>query len=145
MINDFVLLRFRARTPEDLRAIEVIYLLLYCFANDPEHFHKSSFVSLNIVFCCRLSIHTGNHFNDLTEIELVDLSEPSGWIVVPLKDVHERPIRTFMIQITVVSNHQNGRDTHMRQIKIHSPVRDITTAKRPVFTSVDLAQFSSVR
>ena len=28
MINDFVLLRFRARTPEDLSAIEVIYLLL---------------------------------------------------------------------------------------------------------------------
>ena len=28
MINDFVLLRFRDRTPEDLSAIEVIYLLL---------------------------------------------------------------------------------------------------------------------
>ena len=28
MINDFVLLRFRARSPEDLSAIEVIYLLL---------------------------------------------------------------------------------------------------------------------
>ena len=28
LINDFVLLRFRARTPEDLSAIEVIYLLL---------------------------------------------------------------------------------------------------------------------
>ena len=27
MINDSVLLRFRARTPEDLSAIEVIYLL----------------------------------------------------------------------------------------------------------------------
>ena len=28
LINDFVLLRFRARTPEDFSAIEVIYLLL---------------------------------------------------------------------------------------------------------------------
>ena len=28
LINDFVLLRFRARTPEDLSTIEVIYLLL---------------------------------------------------------------------------------------------------------------------
>ena len=98
-----------------------------------------------MAYSCRISIRTGNHFNDLSEIELVDLSEPSGWIVIPLKDMHERPIRTFMIQITVVSNHQNGRDTHMRQIKIHSPVRDITSAKRPVFTSVDMAQFSSVR
>ena len=28
-INDFVVLRFRARAPEDLSAIEVILLLLY--------------------------------------------------------------------------------------------------------------------
>ncbi|KAH1019888.1 hypothetical protein HUJ04_009639 [Dendroctonus ponderosae] len=26
------------------------------------------------------------------------------------------------IQLAVTSNHQNGRDTHMRQIKIHSPM-----------------------
>ena len=32
MINDFVLLRFRARTPEDLSAIEVIYLLLLLYS-----------------------------------------------------------------------------------------------------------------
>ena len=31
LINDFVLLRFRARTSEDLSAIEVIYLLLLLF------------------------------------------------------------------------------------------------------------------
>jgi anaphase-promoting complex subunit 10 len=30
-----------------------------------------------------------------------------------------------MIQIAVISNHQNGRDTHMRQIKVHSPSEDI--------------------
>ena len=29
LINDFVLLRFRARAPEDLSAIEVIFLFLY--------------------------------------------------------------------------------------------------------------------
>ena len=29
LINDFVLLRFRARAPEDLSAIEVILLLLF--------------------------------------------------------------------------------------------------------------------
>ena len=34
LINDFVLLRFRARTPEDLSAIEVIYVffIFYLFA-----------------------------------------------------------------------------------------------------------------
>ena len=31
LINDFVLLRFRARVPEDLSAIDVILLLLLLF------------------------------------------------------------------------------------------------------------------
>ncbi len=94
----------------------------------------------------RISIRAGNHFNDLTEVELVELkTEPSGWIIVPLKDLHEQPIRTFMLQIAVLSNYQNGRDTHMRQIKVHSPVQDVTVAKRPNFTSVDMAQFAVIR
>merc|ERR1711894_202902 len=89
----------------------------------------------------RISIRAGNHFNDLTEVEQVEMSEPSGWMIVPLKDIHEKPIRTFMIQIAVLANHQNGRDTHMRQIKVHSPVHDISGAKKPTFTSVEMSQY----
>ena len=70
----------------------------------------------------RLSIRAGNHANDLSEMEQVELSEPTGWVCIPLKDSKEKPIRTFMIQIAVLSNHQNGRDTHIRRIKIRSPV-----------------------
>ncbi|XP_046578722.1 anaphase-promoting complex subunit 10-like isoform X2 [Haliotis rubra] len=69
----------------------------------------------------RISIRAGNHFNDLTEVEQVEMSEPVGWVCVPLKDVNDKPIRTFMIQVTVLSNHQNGRDTHIRRIKVRSP------------------------
>ena len=90
-------------------------------------------------------MRAGNHFNDLFEIEQVELSEPMGWIVVPLKDSREKPIRTFMIQIGVLSNHQNGRDTHMRQIKIHSPVQDTSVAKKQIFSSVDMSMFNSLR
>jgi anaphase-promoting complex subunit 10 len=70
----------------------------------------------------RISIRAGTNFNDLQEIEVVDLKEPVGWVKIPLKDMHDHPIRTFMIQVAVISNHQNGRDTHMRQIKVHSPI-----------------------
>lgn len=69
----------------------------------------------------RISVRIGTHFNDLQEIDVIVLTEPSGWIRVPIKDIRGTPIRVFMIQIAVTSNHQNGRDTHMRQIKIHSP------------------------
>ena len=91
-------------------------------------------------------MRAGNHFNDLTEVEQIELNEPNGWVVVPLKDINEKPIRTFMIQVAVLSNHQNGRDTHMRQIKIHSPVQDSFSSKtKPSFTSTEMAQFSVIR
>jgi len=56
-------------------------------------------------------------------------------------------IRAFMIQIAVLSNHQNGRDTHLRHIKIHSPVCDATgsTRRQPTFTTVDMQQYAVIR
>lgn len=95
----------------------------------------------------RISIRAGTHFNDLQEVEVIDLNEPSGWVMIPLKDDNNQPIRTYMVQIAVLSNHQNGRDTHMRQIKIHSPVQDSAVAciKNVAFTSVDCSQFSCIR
>lgn len=46
-----------------------------------------------------------------------------------------------MIQIAVISNHQNGRDTHMRQIRIHSPIN----GKVEKYTSPEFNQFSTIR
>ncbi|XP_076316068.1 anaphase-promoting complex subunit 10-like [Tachypleus tridentatus] len=95
----------------------------------------------------RISVRAGSHFQDLQEVEMVELNEPSGWVVIPLKDSNERPIRIFLVQVAVLSNHQNGRDTHMRQIKIHSPVEtSITSALNlPPFSSVQLGQYSCIR
>lgn len=95
----------------------------------------------------RISIRSGTHFNDLQEVEIIDLSEPTGWVVIPIKDIREKPIRTFMIQIAVISNHQNGRDTHMRQIKIHSPVegRQNPLELYGQFTTVDFQQYTTIR
>lgn len=66
-------------------------------------------------------------------------------MIVPLKDLNEKPLRTFMIQVAVLANHQNGRDTHMRQIKIHSPVQDTFSVKKAQFTTVEMSQYSSIR
>lgn len=95
----------------------------------------------------RLSIRSGTHFNDLQEIEVLELCEPTGWVVIPIKDMHEKPIRTFMIQIAVISNHQNGRDTHMRQIKIHSPAKDNSKMWETFgnFRSIEFQQCSTIK
>lgn len=71
-------------------------------------------------------------------IQQLELMETNGWIHVPLTDDnHKKPTHMFMIQITVLPNHQNRRDTHMRQIKIYTPVEESSTEKFPRCTSTD--------
>lgn len=52
-----------------------------------------------------------------------------------------------MIQIAVISNHQNGRDTHMRQIRIHSPIegRKYPLEECGKFTTPLFQQYSTIR
>ena len=54
LINDFVLLRFRARTPEDLRAIEVIYIYVFIYLYNSRIFTESS-----TCLCVRLFTASG--------------------------------------------------------------------------------------
>jgi anaphase-promoting complex subunit 10 len=87
----------------------------------------------------KVSVRCGTNFNDLQEIEVIELKEPSGWVKIPLKDLNDRLVRSFMVQIAVISNHQQGRDTHLRQIKVYSPV-----VNQPV-TTAEFADWSTFR
>jgi len=128
----------------------------------------------------QLSIRTGITFHDLVEVKVVELNEPVGWCSVPLcgpidplgdedeeedienGDEHDtaatehkrkKPIRTHFVQICVVSMHQNGRDTHIRQVKIFGPRTEGELAVRqtpfmcglPRFQTVAMSQFSTIR
>lgn len=52
------------------------------------YFSSSSSESWKFYF--RISIRAGTHFSDLQEVEVIDLNEPTGWIVIPLKDAQEK-------------------------------------------------------
>ncbi|ESO88499.1 hypothetical protein LOTGIDRAFT_179104 [Lottia gigantea] len=95
----------------------------------------------------KISIRVGSHFNDLIEVELLEMTEPVGWISVPLKDSNDKPIRTFMIQVAILSNHQNGRDTHVRRIKVRSPTHttDLSTSRVQTYSSPELQMYSVLR
>lgn len=96
---------------------------------------------------CRISVRVGSSFHDLQELEAVDLTEPTGWVHIATRDAAGHPVRTFFVQIAVLSNHQNGRDTHLRQIKVHSPVQQANVSVMPKvnFTSVNCRAFSCIR
>lgn len=85
-------------------------------------------------------------FHDLQELEAIYLNEPAGWVHISAPDTGGGPIRTFFIQITVLANHQSRQDTHLRQIKVRSPLElaSVCTLLRVIFTSVEYFAFSSV-
>lgn len=92
----------------------------------------------------QISIRIGSSFHDLREVRSIELDEPSGWIDIPLcssnepgfENEEEDPSleasrkqgyeRTNMVQIAIISNHQNGRDTHIRQVKVYGPAVSIS-------------------
>ncbi|KAF6163838.1 hypothetical protein GIB67_016178 [Kingdonia uniflora] len=66
----------------------------------------------------KITIRSGDGFHNLKEIKTVELSKPVGWVYIYLSgtDPKETFINTFMLQISILSIHLNGRDTHLRQI-----------------------------
>lgn len=82
----------------------------------------------------KISIRVGTNEQNLREVRNIDLKEPEKWVKISLyedpgSDAEEETniarkmaafqgINTFFVQIAILSNHQNGRDTHIRQIKI---------------------------
>ena len=102
----------------------------------------------------RVSVHHGMTSQDLqsavypahTEIEFV---EPNGWCIIPLNappdplDVyHENAataaaqqshcVRAHLLRISILAMHQNGRDTHIRQVELYGPRRpNLPPALRP--------------
>lgn len=62
------------------------------------------------------------------------------------KKERERGIRTLFIQLAILANHQSGRDTHVRQIKIFGNRNQITQDFGiPEFQSQEFYSYSSLR
>ncbi|PUU79094.1 anaphase-promoting complex, subunit 10-domain-containing protein [Tuber borchii] len=69
----------------------------------------------------RMSVFSGTGYHDLQEVTTMNFEQPSGWIDVNLEGVHEDgQLRTFLIQVCIHANHQNGKDTHVRGLQIFS-------------------------
>jgi len=80
--------------------------------------------------------------NQMIKIHDLDIEEPSGWICTALD------VKTLCLQIAIIANHQNGRDTHLRQVKVWGRRRDATSSTGAIsdaFTSPTMQQFASIR
>ncbi|CAM9260495.1 unnamed protein product [Choristocarpus tenellus] len=81
----------------------------------------------------KVSVRAGSSYHDLVEITVKELNEPMGWVLIPMSahtssrtglgrvDPGESGpgssiLRAHFLQICVATMHQNGRDTHIRQV-----------------------------
>ncbi|KAL7275181.1 hypothetical protein RUND412_001902 [Rhizina undulata] len=67
----------------------------------------------------KISILSGTGYQDLQEVTMLNMEQPTGWQDVDLANVHaDGQLRTFLIQVCIHANHQNGKDTHVRGLQI---------------------------
>lgn len=86
----------------------------------------------------KISIRAGTSQHDLSDVATVDLHEPVGWVTVRLTGDNKQDLRTHLVQIRMLSMHQNGRDTHIRHVKLFGP-----RASFPVMGGVSLDCFQT--
>ena len=96
-----------------LRRVEIRAIRFYVDYNQDESY-TPTFVSL--------SAGTGHH--DLIEFASMPLANPVGWQEVDLSEVgggtDGRSLCCWIVQMQVKENHQNGKDTHIRAVKLYA-------------------------
>jgi anaphase-promoting complex subunit 10 len=114
------------------RRVAISHVCLYLDYNLDESYTPKS-----------LSVQVGMTTQDLVPAvypanTVVEFNEPVGWCIIPLtappdplddedEDIaseqsrSRRIVRTHLVQIQMISMHQNGRDTHIRQVQLYGP------------------------
>ncbi|EGP90586.1 uncharacterized protein MYCGRDRAFT_28674, partial [Zymoseptoria tritici IPO323] len=69
-----------------------------------------SYTPTKIQFLAGMGVH------DIQEFAEMSFEQPTGWIDV---DWSRRPVlRAFLVQVRILENHQNGKDTHLRAVQL---------------------------
>ncbi|KAG0658420.1 Anaphase-promoting complex subunit 10 [Rhodotorula mucilaginosa] len=101
----------------------------------------------------KLSVRAGTYHGDLHEIRLVDLPNPTGWQVIKFASEPEKvgttsgeePLKAHLLQVAILSNHMNGKDTHVRGIRVFAPrTIDLDDDLVP-WRSVEFLQHETIR
>lgn len=84
---------------------------------------------------------SGTSENNLIQFAHLTLDSPVGWQKVPLEGAGGGPdgntLVSYVLQMQILENHQNGKDTHLRGIRIYAFDMDSTQAAGRAINSVD--------
>jgi anaphase-promoting complex subunit 10 len=101
-----------------------------------DYTEDESYTPTKIVF------KSGTSENNLIEFATMTMDSPVGWQQVPVAGAGGEPdgntLVSYVLQMQILENHQNGKDTHLRGIKIYAFDADAaqgtareTTAEEP--------------
>ena len=97
------------------RLTQVAYVAVHLLFNSDESYTPK-----------KLSVRAGTHSLDAAEVGAAEVEGPNGWVMLELledpshRSTSGRVWCTFL-QLMITENHQNGRDTHVRGVRIFSP------------------------
>ncbi|WFD31324.1 hypothetical protein MSPP1_002358 [Malassezia sp. CBS 17886] len=87
----------------------------------------------------KVLVKAGTHPYDLVDVRYREFTEPQGWYHFVLRRGHElsmeeadaslplgattplHPIDVFVLQVCILGNHLNGKDTHIRGLRVFGP------------------------
>ncbi|WVQ90051.1 hypothetical protein IAS59_003828 [Cryptococcus gattii] len=78
----------------------------------------------------KIGIRCGTGVHDLQEVRYLEFSKPDGWHLIPLRPMEHTtssaekegpPIPCHFLRILIFANHLNGKDTHVRGVKVFGP------------------------
>jgi anaphase-promoting complex subunit 10 len=83
-----------------------------------DYSEDESYTPTKIVF------KSGTSENNLIEFATMTMDSPVGWQQVPIAGAGGEPVgntlASYVLQMQILENHQNGKDTHLRGIKIYA-------------------------
>lgn len=72
----------------------------------------------------KIIFKSGTSENNLIKFAEIAMEQPTGWQQVSLSGVGGGPdgntLISYVLQMQILENHQNGKDTHLRGIKIYA-------------------------
>jgi len=78
-----------------------------------------------------IAVRAGTGPGDLQDVRVISLEKPDGWITFdvsaePNEDGEGfKPVNAYVVQMIVVSNHMNGKDTHVRGLRVLGPIEEV--------------------
>ncbi|OBZ72257.1 Anaphase-promoting complex subunit 10, partial [Grifola frondosa] len=99
-----------------------------------------------------IAVRAGTGSADMQDVRAITLEKPDGWITFdvsgePGEDGDGfKPLRVYVIQVVIVSNHMNGKDTHVRGLRVLGPIEDLSGEDDPFpFKSPAFKMYETIR